>query len=423
MTMPKIKVNIANDLGYGSVKALANDHSYLIPSTAAILRAQDEFDPAKFERSSQLAEYMVDFMDHLDVSVQSAQVKETRRMFLGKAAIRSRLHADNFNVNNFEGKAETDLALILTLATIAGQAVKDSYKEINTRKRNNLTEFPFTDIHVDVDMATALPITEAKRPGEIDKYRARFMNNNHQHLVIFHNFDQLITVHIKFKKVEIAYEGETALYKIRHANRNLAKLIKQDFVKAYPELKNQITNTDLLTKRPNALIIDIGEGTTDFAVFTNGRINEMASSSLKQGFGIVLEAAIADLQQNGFNISNRSDLQQQLNEPKTLFNASRLDREIQAVQAQLEPFEKAITKQFGQALHTAGANIDIVYVLGGGATPMNQMSHLRADLIEESKAQTGGLGIYTIFIDPLYSQLLNEAGLKLILDTMEEGED
>lgn len=420
---PEIKINIANDLGYGSVKALVNDHSYLIPSTDAIVPTQAEFQPTQFERPSQLSEYMENFMDHLDVSVQSSQVKETRRMFIGKAAIRSRLHPDNFNVNNFQGKADTDLALILTLTTIAGQAIKDAFKQINGRKRSTLTELPFTEINANVDMATALPITEAKKPGEIDRYRNRFLNNGHEHLVIFHNFDQLVTVHIKFQQVEIAYEGETALYKIRHANRSLAKLIKQDFIKAYPEYKNQITNTDMLIHRPNAIIIDIGEGTTDFAVFTDKRINEIASSSLKQGFGNVLEAAIAYLQQQGVNISNRSDLQQQLNEPVNIFNQNQLNQKKQAVKAQLEPFEKSIVKHFGQALHTAGSNIEIVYVLGGGATPMNKLSNLRHDLIEESKAQTGGNGIFTIFIDPLYSQLLNEAGLKLILDTMEEGED
>lgn len=422
MTTQTIKVNMSNDLGYGSVKALINDHSYIIPSTSAIIRAQDEVEPLKFERPSQLTEYMENFMDHLDLSVQSTQVKETRRMFIGKAAIRSRLHNDNFNVNNFEGKAQTDLALILTLATIAGQAVKDAYKKINGRKRSTLLELPFKELNVSVDMTTALPITEAKKPGAIEAYRERFINDGKEHIVTLHNFSQLITIHIKFQKIDIAYEGETALYKIRHANRSLASLIKKDFIKAYPELKEKVT-ADQLIDRSNAMIIDIGEGTTDFAVFTNRRINELASSSLKQGFGNVLEAAVANLQQNGFNITNRSDLQQQLNEPVSLFNVNQLKRKKQAVRDELEPFEKAIVKQFGQALHTAGSNIEIVYVLGGGATPMNELSTLRNDLIEESKAQTGGIGIYVVFIDPLYAQLLNEAGLKLILDTMEEGDE
>lgn len=421
MQTPTINVKMANDLGYGSVKALINGHSYLIPSVSANLRNQDVFQPKTFKANAELTTYMNEFMNHLDVSVQSSQVKNTNRLYLGQAAIRSRLQPENFNVNNYLGKAETDLAITLTLAAIGGEAIKTAFNQLPTK--NELTVFPYNQINVNVDMATALPITEAKKPGEIEKYRNRYLNNGNEHLVVFHNFEQLITVHIKFNQVEIADEGETALYKIRHANQSLANLIKQDFIQAYPDLKDKITNTDMLTKRRNAIIIDIGEGTTDFAVFTNNRINEHASSSLKQGFGNVLEAAISDLQQQGINIKDRTDLQNQLNEPEDIFNANLLNIKKQAVKAQLEPFEKAITKSFGQALNTAGSNIEIVYVLGGGATPMNQLSTLRQSLINESKAQTGNVGIFIIFIDKLYAQLLNEAGLQLILNTMEEGEN
>lgn len=418
-----IKINMANDLGYGSVKTLINNHSYLIPSTSATLRQQDEFQPTTFNNSAELADYMNHFMEHLDLSVQSSQVKETRRMFVGKEAIRSRLHADNFNVNNFQGKADTDLALILTLSAIAGETVKTKYQNMTTARKNRIKELPFSELYADVTMATALPITEAKKPGILEKYKQRYLNNGNEHLVIFHNFEKLITVHIKFKHVEIAYEGETALYRIRHANNSLTNLIKKDFLKSYPQYKDQLDDDTKLINRPNAMVIDIGEGTTDFAVFTNYRINEHASSSLKQGFGNVLEAAIADLQQKGVNISNRSELQQQLNEPVDIFNANLLRIKKDAVKQQLEPFEKQITKSFGEALNTAGSNIEIVYVLGGGATPMNELSNLRQSLIEESKRQTGNVGIITIFINKLYAQLLNESGLKLILDTMLDSEN
>ena len=217
-----IKINMANDLGYGSVKTLINNHSYLIPSTSATLRQQDEFQPTTFNNSAELADYMNHFMEHLDVSVQSSQVKETRRMFVGKEAIRSRLHADNFNVNNFQGKADTDLALILTLSAIAGETVKTKYQNMTTARKNRIKELPFSELYADVTMATALPITEAKKPGILEKYKQRYLNNDNEHLVIFHNFEKLITVHIKFKHVEIAYEGETALYRIRHANNSQA---------------------------------------------------------------------------------------------------------------------------------------------------------------------------------------------------------
>ena len=45
---------------------------------------------------------------------------------------------------------------------------------------------------------------------------------------------------------------------------------------------------------------------------------------------------------------------------------------------------------------------------------MDKLSNLRQSLINETKAQTGGIGIFVVFIDPKYAQLLNEAGLQLI---------
>lgn len=421
-TKTTIKTEFANDLGYGSVKARINNHSYIVPSTIAKLRQQDVYQPTTFKNPAQMQNYMDDFMDHLDVSVQSAQVQETSRVFVGKNAVRSRLSKENFNVNNYQGKAENDLSLILTLSIIAGEAVKDSYQDLSNDEKNTLTKYPYKDVYTTVDMSTALPVTEGKVPNKIEQYAAKFYNNGNEHLVILHNFEQLITVHITFNQPIVALEGETALYKIRHANSSLAQLIKDDFDKAYPEYKDKVTPGKLIN-RPQSLTIDIGEGTVDIVAFTNGKINEHASISLKQGYGNALESAILELQQKGINVTNRTDLQQQLNEPEDIFNARLLNIKRQAVHNQLEPFEKEIAHSFSEALRMAGSNTEIVYVLGGGAEPMKKYSSLRQSLINEAKAQTGNIGVFVIFIDPRYAQLLNESGLQLILDRVKSAQE
>ena len=99
-TKTTIATEFANDLGYGSVKARINNHSYIVPSTIAKLRQQDVYQPTTFKNPAQMQNYMDNFMDHLDVSVQSSQVQETSRVFVGKNAVRSRLSKENFNVNN-----------------------------------------------------------------------------------------------------------------------------------------------------------------------------------------------------------------------------------------------------------------------------------------------------------------------------------
>lgn len=415
-----VNINMANDLGYGSVKTLINNHTYLIPSVNAVLRNQDKIQPIRFEKNTDLADYMETFMDHLDVSIQSQQVQERGQMFVGQAAINSRLSLDNFNVNNMQGKSQTDLAMILTLSIIAGEALKEEFQKIDD---GQITSLPFRDLNVNVTMATALPIMEAQRLGAIDRYKERFLNDGHAHLVIVNNFDDPITVYINFTNVEIADEGETALYKIRHANSSLEKLIRQDFDLAYPKLKDQISDNKQLTQRPNAMVIDIGEGTTDFAVFTNNRINDHASSSMQRGYGNVLEEAMKELQQNGVDINKRADMQELLNKPEDPFMGDRVRNAKKAVNDQLNIFSKAITDEFSRNLRNAGSNIEIIYVLGGGATPMNELSDLRDRLVNETKMQVGGNGIIVIFINKLYAQLLNEAGLQLILDTMTASEE
>lgn len=422
--VPSLDIHMANDLGYGGMKAWINGQNYIIPSTMAILGPKDVFQPKEYENDKDTNEYLGDFLNHLDVAIQSDQVKENRRAFIGNAAIRSRLQNDVFNVSNYEGKSDTDLALILTLSVIGGEAIREEYAKLSNEDKQIAADHetvPFTDINVAVTMTTALPVSEGKTPGKIDKYIQRYLNNNNEHLAVFNNFQQKITVHIKFKQVIVALEGETAQIEIMNANPQLASLIKNDFDKSYPEYKDEITAEDLTTQ-PNFIGIDIGEGTTDIVVFNNHKINEHASVSLKQGFGNALENALAELQQNGVNVTSRADLEQDLKQKITPFNRGLLQEKHEAVGHQLEAFQKAIVNAFSRTLANAGSDIYLIYVYGGGASPMDKMSNLRQSLIEETKHQTGGHGIFTVFIDKSYAQLLNEAGLHLLLDRMLEAD-
>ena len=58
-----------------------------------------------------------------------------------------------FDVNDFTGKSETDLAIILTLSLIAGKKVKEAYEAGQDLKET---------LKVKVNMATALPISEVR---------------------------------------------------------------------------------------------------------------------------------------------------------------------------------------------------------------------------------------------------------------------
>lgn len=400
------QITLANDLGNGSMKLGFNDRDWtVVPSIMANQRKQDVIAPIVFDSQEQQDKYVNELFNHMDVSVQSPSVDTTNRMFIGQAAADSNLMLHNFDVNDFAGKSTTDLAMILTLSSVATQAVKQNYVNNN----NQLS----SDIKVNVTMTTALPIAEGKKPNVVEAYRQRYMNADH--LVTFHNFAQLINVKIHFDLVVVALEGETAQYAIRKANPQLAQGIQQDFQAHYPELAQAMGNTPIYSVA-DTLGIDIGEGTTDMAVFSNGELNALASSSLNSGYGNVLEQAMADLHGQGFNINSRLELQQLINSPVSPLKQARQDKALAAVNAQLDQMANEILHQVSQVLRKVSNKVDVIYVYGGGSVPM--ASVLRNELMTKIKAFVGDIDVPIVFIPDNYAQYLNDLGLNLILQAV-----
>ena len=403
-----LAVRLANDLGYGAIKATYNGIRLKVPSVVAVEREQDFLQPLDFNQFADREAYMNHLLDHLDFSIQSNQVKMTQRMLFGQAAVDSHLDLTSFDVNDMSGKAEQDLAVILTLGLLAGEGVKLQYQQTHQFQ---------TELTLKVTMATALPIVEGKMEQTVDAYRKRFLTGTH--IVTIHNFTDLITVHIKFEAVQVALEGETAQYQIANANQvpQLAKDIQTDLVQHYPSMQG-IKPVDIYSIR-NVLGIDIGEGTTDFIVFHDAAVNTQVSMSLAVGYGSALEDAILDLQAQRFNIKSRAELQDFVHRPTNPMIQSKQQHVKQIVARQLQTLSQKITSGMSKVLNRLGASgVDIIYVYGGGAIPLAQT--LRPLLVAKTKAFNAGSDIPVIFIDAQYSQYLNEMGLDLILKYMEQ---
>lgn len=402
-------VPFANDLGYSSMKAFIDNQSYKVPSNMAVLRTQDMFAPVTFNSQQDKDDYFQHLIEHMDVSVASPAVKQTGRFLIGQSALNAHLHLNGFDVNSYGGKSKTDLAMILTLGFLANICVKNAY--FNHEPIENQT------LQMNVQMATALPVMEGKTRGVIDTYKARYLNNDH--IVELHNFEYSVKVKIHFVDVQVALEGEAAQFKLKYINSDLSQLIANDFANNYPDLVQQGIDPHNFSDAENFMGIDIGEGTTDLIVFTNGRVNEHVSTSLKQGFGNALEDAISELQRNGFNIDNRAALQDLINRPadKTGLGIMKQNRAKMAVRDQLNNLADAIVEETSKTLRQGSTGIDLIYVYGGGSVPM-QLSNLRDQLREKTREFNAGMEIPIVWIDPQYAQYLNEAGLKVILDRM-----
>ena len=402
-TMTEKIMKVANDLGYGSVKANIDGEDIKFPSVIASERPQDIQAPTEFDTKEEQNAYMKDFLNNMDVSVSSNSVKISGRFLVGNAAVDSGLPIRSFDVNDYTGKSKTDLAIILTLSMIAGKKVQEAYAAGQDLKEA---------LKVKVNMATALPVSEGKVNNAKETYKDRYIGSTHT--VTFHNFKDPITVTIEFNKVFIALEGETAQVLISSDYEGLTKTIKEDFGKNYPELKDEIKATDLIKSR-NVLGIDIGEGTTDVVAIINGKANSAASASLPQGYGNVLQDAVRVLQDQQMNFEERSQLQNFLSEKVSPLRRARQEKARQVVYSQIEPLADKIIDTVSQTMRIA-KDTELVYVYGGGSIPMMNESNLREELNEKLKSFSGGYDVPVVWINKKYAQYLNELGLKAVVE-------
>lgn len=395
----------ANDLGYGSVKAIVDGKEVKFPSVFAIEREQDIPSPIEFENKTQKDAYMADFINRMDVTISSSAIKTQGRFMIGDNAVKRNLALTHFDLNDFAGKAESDYSLIFTLSMIAGRAVEEAYE-----KDKDLSE----PIKVTTRMAAALPVKEGSNIETKNMYRERYTGSTHQ--VTFHNFKDPITVSIKFDKVFVATEGETAQFYISTGeNEDLTKLIKDDFDRNYPDMASMVSAKDLISAK-NVVSIDIGAGTVDIVVIINGKALVVASFSLSEGYDNALEEALAVLRDKKYNFNSVAELKEFLASKPSPLNRARYDAVQKIVFAQIEPFCDRIVAEVSRSLRKAGANIEVVFVHGGGSIPMKDQSQLRAKLNAKLKDFNGGQVVPVIWIAAKYAQELNCDGLNYIVE-------
>lgn len=394
---------VVMDTGNGYVKTNLSDTT--IPSVLAIQRQQDIYDPVTFATPAEEQNYVNDLLNRLDVVAQSPEIHLNQRVFVGKSAVDSQLPLTGFDVNSLNGKADTDLSMILPLSLIAAQAVKDAYNESKTLPDRLL---------VHANLATALPIMEGKRSQVIKHYEDRYLG--HEHIITLRNFEKMITVTIVIDNIVVLLEGEAAQYAIHHPNVQLSKIIMEDFKQHYPKDAKEIKVADLVNE-PDVLSLDIGDGTTDVAVFNTRGLNLQASSSTLTGYGNALLEAVSELQAQGFNIHSRSELQKLVTTKPTPLTRARIQKAQKAIDNQLDNLTHTIVDAVSTALRQSSSGINLIFVHGGGATPLE--SRLREAITEKSKQFTADVGIPVIFIDAPLGQMLNEQGLELALDLMD----
>lgn len=338
-----------------------------------------------------------DLYNDLDVSFSSPMIANTYRHLFGTRALTANGAFDEFNVIGRRSKAEQELSKVLILGCFATKALRDYVAVAKT--------LPASELVVDARVAVALPIDEYMRHRT--SYSAEFMNATH--LVTVHNFDTPVTVRIKFIDVVVMAEGASAQWAITEKGVPLMTAMLAD-VRSRGLALEGVTAEDVLTAR-NTIGIDIGEGTVNFPVFTNGKFNADASVTFGEGYGTVLTRAIEAMDAEGFHtgFTSRKQLADFLQREPSPLKRNFYNKVRAYVDREIEFFARAASDQFGRVLSVVGATAEVVFVFGGGSGPVkNVLYPLLLSKVAEMNTEDA---MPVLYLDASYSRSLNREGL------------
>ena len=392
------KIIAGLDIGNGYVKgSIYGDNLVAVDVPSCVAYVTNTHNLKEHEIDS----VMSHIFNELDVSFESPLINDSYRRLFGIRGLQSGKAVEEFDVYSHISKAKQPLTIMLTLGCLAGKVLQDYW--------NKHHKLPDTQLKADVRIALALPI------GEFMKYRKTYAEGYKasNHVVCIHNFEQVIKVEIHFEDVQVIAEGQAAQKAINAKGVQFMEAMLTE-VRRMGEPLTGVKAEDILAVE-NTVGVDIGEGTTNFPVYINGKFNPDASVTFNKGYGSVLNAALERLQDMGYPFNSRKALQDYLNRPPVVNKDTyRIVQDI--VDEEITAFVMDVSFQFANVMRKVGAYIEVVYVYGGGATPVR--NELYPALIDKAKSFAAGVLAYPIlYLDSNFSRWLNQEGLYVIADS------
>ena len=405
-------INAGIDVGNGYVKALVKNpdmdkkaQAVDIPSATSTISSREAKIEAKDE--IKIKNFFNDIYNLMEVSFESPMITETDHAYIGLRAVRSANPTEEFNLREgHRSKSETELSAKLMLSVLAGKALSDYWA-----KNKKLPEAG-EEISVKVQLAFSLPISEyvEKRDTAIQNYTSS------PHVVYIHNFDRVVTVKVDVVSARVMPEGASAQFAIAAKGEKFIEAMIKDMYSNGLSLPEGITAADIASAQ-GIIGIDIGEGTVNFPIYQDLMFNADTSQTLNKGYGHVLDSAVANLESKGQPYHNRKQLADALENAKVkpLLRA-RARPAFEAVNDEIGIFVKDVAKKCRDVLNIAGGLAEVIYVYGGGATPVKDK--LYPALIDAVKTVFGedGASFPILYLDSRYSRWLNRDGLYLLCD-------
>lgn len=394
------------DIGNGYVKGIvtSTEASMIdIPSAVAYVTNTHDIKATEVDAP----EIMDDIYNQADLSFDSPLINDSTRRIFGRRGLQSGMSVDEFDVYSHVSKARQPLSYILTLGCVACKAIQDFWN------KNHI--LPNQPLRAEVtEVSLALPI------GEYKKYRKEYAEGYKAsvHKVEMHNFEQMISVEITFRDVQVIAEGASAHYAINARGADAMNAMLNDMRRIGLQIDADITADDILAAR-NTVGVDIGEGTVNFPVFQNGKFNPDASMTFDKGYGAVLNSALERLQDQGHPFKSRKELQDFLNTTPTRLGQKRYKLIQDVVDEEITAFANEVAMQFSKIMTKVGSYVEVIYVYGGGAGPVRE--ELYPLLMDKVQSFGNGEALYPVlYLDSRYSRFLNRDGLLAVAQQLEK---
>lgn len=355
-----------------------------------------------------------DFFNNVDVSFHSPLVHDNYRRLVGVRSLSARGALDEFTLGGSKkSKAEQELSKVLVLSNVAAKALTDVVNDLG-RLPDPVSEGAVT---VHVTAALALPIAEFNAYRGV--YASAFTGTGDKptvHQITINNFTTPVVVNVIFDRVEVIAEGASAQYAITNGGEPLMNALLAD-VRSKGLALEGITASDVLGAM-NTVGIDIGEGTVNFPVFTNGRFNPDASRSLDKGYGTVLENALVAMEEVGMatTFSSRKQLAEYLQSPPSALKRNFYNKVSGFVDQASVFFIREVAAAFGDVLSDVGAMTEVAYVFGGGSGPLREQLH--PVLMDKAAEMNSDDTFPVLYLDSQYSRKLNREGLVIAAETV-----
>lgn len=349
-----------------------------------------------------------DFYNHLMVACDSPVVDRSDLRIFGRSALKTPgSKVTQFDIASSKSKAEQELSFVLVLGVFAGKALRDYVREHQS--------LPTHELRVTAQAGLALPITEYVHHRV--PYAARFVGQVASaepttHLVTIKNFATPIVVRIQFTDIQVLPEGASAQLAIRDKGVGLAQALLDDLrssADAGGVTLDGIT-AEMLVAARTTIGVDVGEGTTNVPVFTDGQFNAEASGTLDRGYGTALAHALDHMRGDAdLRFSTRKALADFLTRTPSALVADRYARAHDFVMTEAEYLAEEIGVFVDGVLAAAGDDAEVIYVYGGGSGPMKEVLRPVIQRVAGS--------IPVLYLDASFSRHLNREGLYLAAQT------